>query len=187
MSLRPAALFCIVALTLLTGCSSGTAAPAVARHSAAAAPKVPPTTPSSDGATALIDALEPQVKGAIDALPGRHAHGAVAAGMIGTDETCTKPGTDKTYVQDTFRRGLSAPFDPTAAPTAMHYLQGLGWRFGPWVPGDESTASAQDEQSTASKNGVTMNVSIYGYLLTVTAYLPCLPNNLLSGGVQTFN
>ena len=76
---------------------------------------------------------------------------------------------------------------PTAAPTAVHYLQGLGRRFGPWAPEDESTASAQDEQSTASKNGVTMNVSIYGYLLTVTAYLPCLPNSLISGGVQTFN
>lgn len=107
--------------------------------------------------------------------------------MIGTEETCTKPGTDKAYVQDTFRRGLSAPFDPTAAPTAMHYLQGLGWSFGPWAPGDESTASAQDEQSTASKNGVTMNVSIYGYLLTVTAYLPCLPDGLPGGGVQTFS
>jgi len=187
MSVRPASLFCVAALALVTGCGSGTAAPAVAGHSAAAAPKVSPTTPSSDSATALIEALEPQVKGAVDALPGRHAHGAVAAGMIGTEETCAKPGTDKTYVQDTFRRGPSTPFDPTAAPTAVHYLQGLGRRFGPWAPEDESTASAQDEQSTASKNGVTMNVSIYGYLLTVTAYLPCLPNSLISGGVQTFN
>ncbi len=170
---------------LLTGCGSGTAVSAVARRSAVADTKVS-TSPSSDSATALIDALKLQVKGAIDVLPGRHAQGAVAAGMIGTAGTCTKPNTGRAYVQDTFRRGLSAPFDPTAAPTALRYLQGLGWRFGAWGPGAEPTASAQDAQTTASKNGVTMVVSIYGYLFTVAAYLPCLPLSSLGGGVQTF-